>query len=260
MRIAKMNNPRRPLLDEIARAAEQGFDALDLTAEPPGAALEQTDWRAVAAAIADAGLDVVLHASPFLPVTNPSPLVRQAALDELRRTVDAAQIVGAPFVTTHFAHWPAWMADADGYESYRQLYTILCRHGEERGIAITMENSPDNHHQLKHFREICARVPQLRMTLDIAHTNVNTVRPLTRDYCFALADRLAHVHLCDNDGTSDGHLPLGAPMRGGLDVLHELRALRSFRYDAIITLEIFGDERWLLASRDLLRDLWEQAA
>ena len=98
------------------------------------------------------------------------------------------------------------------------------------------------------------------MTLDIAHTNVNTVRPLTRDYGFALADRLTHVHLSDNDGASDGHLPLGAPASGGLDLLHELRALRSFRYDGTMTLQVYGDRRWLLASRDLLLDLWERAA
>jgi len=270
MQIGAMNNPRRNLLEEIRWIAANGFDYVELTADAPGAALERTDWRAVAAALHEArsgtpheargALGVVVHAAPWLPVMNPSPLVRQAALDELRRTVDAAQILGAPLVTTHFVHWPAWMADADGYEGYRQMYTILCRHGAERGVQIAQENSPNNSHQLKYFREICARVPELRLTLDVAHTNVQTARPLTRDYGFALADRLAHVHLSDNDGASDGHLPLGAPMRGGLDLLHGLRALRSFRYDARITLEVFGATRWLTASRDLLRELWERAA
>jgi len=101
-----MNNPRTPLLSEIARAARLGFDFLDLTIEAPAAAPESTDWSAVHAALIDHNLRVVAHAAPYLPFTNPSPWVRQAALDELRRTLDIAGQLGAPFCTTHFVGWP----------------------------------------------------------------------------------------------------------------------------------------------------------
>jgi hypothetical protein len=37
-----------------------------------------------------------------------------------------------------------------------------------------------------------------------------------------------------------------------------LRALHAFRYDAGITVEVFGDRRWLIASADILRVQWEQ--
>lgn len=58
-------------------------------------------------ALADHGLAVVCHAAPYLPIDNASPLVRQAALDELRRTVDAAAILGATFTThSRLAHFP----------------------------------------------------------------------------------------------------------------------------------------------------------
>ena len=46
-----LNNPRTPLLSEIARAARLGFDFLDLTLEAPAAAPESTDWTAVRAAL-----------------------------------------------------------------------------------------------------------------------------------------------------------------------------------------------------------------
>jgi sugar phosphate isomerase/epimerase len=259
MRVGAMNNPRTPLLEEIAWFGANGFDYVDLTVEAPGAAPESTDWRAVRAAIADAGLGVVCHAPPYLPVENPSPLVRQAALDELRRCVDVAQIVGAPLCTTHFTGWPRYLSDNQGYEYYRQLYAILAQHGQERGVAVALENMPDAPHQLKHFREIFQRVPGLLLLYDAAHGNVKTARSQTRDYLFALADRLAHVHLSDNDGKADLHLPFGAPMRGGLDLAHELRELRTFGYDGTITLEVFGDRRWLLLSRDLLREAWQRA-
>ncbi len=258
MKIGAMNDPRRNLLGEIAWIGANGFDFIALTTEAPGAALENTDWKAAAQAIGDAGLGVICHAAPSLPAANPSPRVRQAALDELRRTIDASQIVGANLCTIHFMGWPGYLTDAEGYEFCRQLYAILVKHGEERGVAVGLENRADNKHQLKYFREVFHRTPGLRLALNVGHVNIQTARSLTRDYLFALADRLTHVYLSDNDGERDLHLPPGATA-GGVNLLQELRDLRSFRYDGLITLTVFGDRRWLLASAQLLRETWDRA-
>jgi sugar phosphate isomerase/epimerase len=254
-----MNDPNRDLFVEISWIAQHGFDYIDLTIEAPGAALETTDWSAVRAALADAGLGVVCHAARYFPIHNPSPPIRQAALDELRRCIDVAAHLGAGLCTTHFLGWPSYLPEAAGYELYRQLFQILIRHGETQSVGVALENSSDNRHQLKYFREIFQRLPRLKLLYDIGHGNVQTAKSMTRDYLFALGDRLAHVHLSDNDGTGDDHLPLGAPRRGGINLLHELRSLRSFRYDGAITLEIFGDRRWLLACAELLRETWARA-
>jgi sugar phosphate isomerase/epimerase len=259
MRIGAMNDPRRPLLEEIHWIASHGFEYIDLTLEAPGAALESTTWSDVRAALDDSGLGVICHAAPSLPIENPSPLVRQAALDELRRSIDASAILAAPLCTTHFRGWPAHLSDAAGYDYYRQMFEILLRHGAEQGVAVALENSTENRHQLKYFREIFHRLPDLKLLFDIGHGNIKTAKSMTRDYLFALGDRLAHVHLSDNNGEGDDHLAIGAPKRGGIDLAHELRGLRSFRYDAGITVEVFGDRRWLLASADLLREVWATA-
>lgn len=260
MRVGAMNNPRRPLLEEMEWISANGFDYIDLTIEAPGATLETTDWAAVRDRLGELNLGVVCHAAPYYPIDNPSPVVRQAALDELRRCIDVAHLLGAPICTTHFRGWPSYLVESAGYEYYRQMYDILTRHGETIGVAVALENSSDNRHQLKHFREIFHRVPGLKLLFDIGHGNVNTAKSMTRDYLFALADRLAHVHISDNDGQGDDHLPFGAPRRGGIDLLHELRGLRSFRYDGGITVEVFGTRRWLIACADQLREAWEKAA
>jgi sugar phosphate isomerase/epimerase len=246
------------LAEEIRWIAANGFDYIDLTIEAPGAALETTDWRETRKQIDDVGIGVVCHAAPYFPIENPSPVVRQAALDELRRCVDAAQILGAKLCTTHFRGWPAYLSDDAGYEFYRQLFTILVRHGEERGVAVALENSGENRHQLKYFREIFHRIPGLKLLFDVGHGNINTARSMTRDYLFALNDRLAHVHLSDNDGLTDGHLPVGAPRRGGINLKHELSELRGFRYDAGITIEVFGAHDLLLHTAAKVRERWAE--
>ncbi len=259
MQLGAMNNPRRDLFAEMGWFAENGFDYIDLTIEAPATATESTDWRAVATAVADSGLGVVAHTAPYLPIHNPSPLVRKAALDELRRSIDAAQLIGATLCTMHFMGWPDYLSDAEGYEFYRQMLTILTQHGADRGVDVAMENGIHNRHQHKYFREIFNRVPDLKLLYDVGHGNLATAKSMTREYLFSLSDRLAHVHMSDNNGVDDLHLPFGAPMHGGLDLLQNLRTLRTFHYDGTITIEVFGERRLLLESARLVRELWAQA-
>ncbi|MEZ4716268.1 MAG: hypothetical protein R2851_09290 [Caldilineaceae bacterium] len=112
-------------------------------------------------------------------------------------------------------------------------------------MDVALENSADNSHQLKYFREIFQR----------AQAGAETApehRPRQRGDCaehdalhylFALADRLVHAHMKDNDGRSDARLPFGA-VPDGIDVRHELQTLRSFSYDGTITLDMAGDRRY----------------
>ncbi len=258
MHLAAINDSRRPLLAEIEALVQQGFEQLDLHLAAPGATPESTDWSAVQATLSSHNLKVICQAPAYLPVDNPSPLVRQAALDELRRCVDVAQMVGASVCTTRFLGWPAHLSEAAGYEYYRQLYTVLIRHAQERGVQVALENSAQNSHQLKYFREIFHRLPALKLVYNVGHGNIQTAQSMTRDYLFALADRLVHVRLSDNNGEANQRLPFGAPAIGGIDLARELRTLRSFHYDSGLTIEVAGDRRWLLASAQLVRSAWPE--
>ncbi|CAN5753641.1 hypothetical protein BH10CHL1_BH10CHL1_47070 [soil metagenome] len=259
MQLGVINNPRNKLLEEIKWIAEHNFDFIDLLIAAPGAASENTDWASVRAAITTAGLDVICQAPAYLPLDNPSPIVRQAALDELRRCIDVAQIVGAKICTTRFLGWPDYLTESAGYEYYRQLIGILSKHGQAQDVQIALENSPQNSHQLKYFREIFHRLPDLKLLYNIGNGNIQTMQSMTREYLFALADRLVHIHVSDNGGIRNEQLPLGAPATGGINLSRELRTLRSFRYDGSITLAIAGDRRWVVGSAELLRAEWAQA-
>ncbi len=258
MQLGAMNHPRHDLFKEITWIGQNSFGFIDLALEAPGAALERTDWKAVKLALNDKGLGVVCHAARYLPIESPSPLVRQAAVDELRRSIDAAQILGAALCTVCFRGWPDYLSEAEGYEYYRQLFTIVINHAAERGVAVALENSTRQTHQLKYFREIFFRLPKLKLLYDIGHGNVNTAKSMTRDYLFALSDRLAHVHLSDNNGIEDLNLPFGAAPSGGIELARELRDLRSFNYNGTITLQVFGERRWLLACAERVREEWEK--
>ena len=97
--------------------------------------------------------------------------------------------------------------------------------------------------------------PTIGFHLDIAHAQVRGNR--THEFLTVFGERLAHVHLSDNSGRADDHLPLGA---GRLDWKRLIRALKRTGYDGTITLEVFSDDRdYLLASHRKLRAAWDQA-
>ncbi len=259
MQLGMITNPQQSLAKEIAWAADNGFALLDLALEAPAAAPEGVKWAEVKAALADRSLAVVCRAATYLPLDNPAPLVRQGALDELRRAIDATAAVGATLCTTRFCGWPFHLEERVGYDYYRQLFGVILKHGQERGVAIALENSPQNLHQLKYFREIFQRLPDLKLVYHIGHGNLQTMQSMTREYLFALADRLVHVRISDNDGLHNLHLPLGAAANGGINLLRELQTLHSFRYAGTLALEVTGERRWLLGSAQLLTETWAQA-
>jgi sugar phosphate isomerase/epimerase len=69
-----------------------------------------------------------------------------------------------------------------------------------------------------------------------------------------------HVHLSENDGSRDQHLPLGAMPKGDIDWPARVARLKASGYDGTISLEVFAPERaYLLQSRELLRQWWREA-
>lgn len=250
-------NPARLPTAEIDWAAEHDFGLIDITIAAPNAATERGDWPDLGTLLRDRGIIAICRAAEYLPLMNASPIVRQAALDELRRTVDVAQVLGARLCTLTFAAWQPDWPDAAGYEAYRQLLSILVNHGAAHGVAIALENGMENAHQLKYFREIMQRVPALGLALDIGRLNMRPVRGVTRDWLFAFADRLQHVRVSDNDGAADQRLPFGAPRSNGVDLVIALGALRSFGYTGTLSLAIDGDRRYLDGCREMVRAAWD---
>ena len=69
--------------------------------------------------------------------------------------------------------------------------------------------------------------------------------------------RLGHVHISDNSGKRDDHLPVG---EGNFDFKRFVSELKKSGYDNTITLEIFTDNRAdLVLSRQRVSDLLASA-
>lgn len=261
MQIGAMNHPGRNPIEEIDWIGRNGFDFAEVTLEPPAAAPEQIDTDAMRAALGRHGLGVVAHTAYYLPVSAPFAGVRQAALDEFRRALKAANEIGATVMNTHYRRLPPFFSSEQAVEWHVETLTPLCEEAADLGITIVLEQAPfGGENQLEQFVEIMGRIPLLQFHLDSGHAKVERHYDRWEEYLTRLGDKLLHVHLSDNDGTADQHLPLGAPPRSKTDWPEHIRKLKATGYDGTITLEVFSPQReYLLLSRDLLRQWWDLA-
>lgn len=255
MQIGMMNHPARNPLREVEWATANGFQFIDLTLEHPQAGADTVDSTAIRAALDAAGLGVVGHTAWYLPFASPVPRLREAAIAEVESAFPHFRAAGARLVNVHpdpgmrLAGWE--QTTAWNIEAFRHLAQVAATHG----LQLMIENLPEAYHTLDVFTPLMGADPSIGFHLDIAHAQVRGNR--TQDFLTAFGDRLVHVHLSDNTGRADDHLPLGA---GRLDWKRLVRALKRTGYDGTITLEVFSDDPdYLLASQRKLRAVWDAA-
>lgn len=107
-------------------------------------------------------------------------------------------------------------------------------HGQmsDLSVRVALENMPDQRFAICRYpAELLEMLTGLDehfgICFDTGHANTNGCI----DDFFPLVDRLANVHLHDNDGARDSHLPLG---RGGINFSRVLAALSDYGGNYII--------------------------
>ncbi len=261
MKIGMMNHPAWDPLKEVEWIAQHGFDFVDFTLEPPAADPDQFDHAAVRAALERLGLGVVAHTAWFLPFGSPFASIRSAALGEFRRSLKAAHDIGAKVLNVHYARPPGFVPREQVVDWHVEVLSRLTEEAAEVGVTVVMEHIPEGGpEQLGNIVAILDRLPLLRFHLDSGHAKLETGVDRWTEYLGQLGPRLLHVHLSENDGTADQHLPLGSAPRSKTNWPQHIKLLKATGYDGTITLEVFAPQKeYLVLSRDLLRRWWAEA-
>ena len=260
MLVGAMNHPARDPVAEIEWLGENRFDFVDLTLEPPAACLECIDLGAIQDVLQRYRLGVVTHTAYYLPLSSPFASVRRACLAEFTKTLEASRQIGATIMNIHFHKLPRFFSADQTVHWHVEMLRPLCAEAADRGVTIVLEHGPfPGSNQLEMIEKILNDVPLLRFHLDSGHAKVERGYDLWDEYIDRLGSKLAHVHLSDNDGTADQHLPLGAVPGNITDWPEHIRKLKGSGFDGTVTLEVFAPLReYLLLSRDLVRRWWEK--
>ena len=251
-----MNFPGRSVKKEIHRIAQERFDFIDLTLEPPAAWVP--DGKEIGRLIRDLGLQAVGHTAWHLPIASPFPELRRVARDLYTRALDTFADAEVELVNVH----PDQRVPMATVEQVRvqnaEAIADLAADAKERGIRIMVENLDRMFSGVDDLKAILDNVPDAGFHLDVGHANLRLgvgERNRTDTLLQTFRDRLAHVHISDNrGGAEDLHLPLGA---GLIDWAAAIQSLKDAGYDGTVTLEVFSrGRRHLVTSRRLWLEWW----
>jgi sugar phosphate isomerase/epimerase len=251
-----MNDPSRPLRAELERIRGLGFELVDLTLEPQGA--WPVDPAEVRRWLDELGLAAVGHTAPFLPLASAYPELERAARAIFIRTCEAFHEIGIGLVNLHPAN--RGLRGKNAVERNAEAVAEVAARAAELGQRIMVENMGGAFGTPEELAPLVDAAPNVEFHLDLGHANIRPYGQPTRARALieAFAGRIAHVHVHDNKGRYDEHLPLGV---GNADFADGARLLRAAGWDGTVTLEVFAKEPvYTHASRDLWLAAWAAAA
>lgn len=226
------------LLGQIARA---GFEGVEIFCSRGHFDYNsKTEIQAMASALNAHGLALAsMHAptsrdlSPTreggtpLSICEVERVRRIEAMDELKRALDVAEELPVPRMVFHMGG-SRETADPRKRDAAFSSLEHLILHARHRGITICVENTTSEMGEPAYLRAFVdeTRLNGLRFNFDIGHAHLADGDAGERiEKSFApLRDLVASVHLHDNHGDKDEHLP---PYDGSIDWPTAIKILKS---------------------------------
>ena len=178
-----------------------------------------------------------IHA-PFMDVNIASPQdqSRLNSIAQIKSSIDLANEINAEAVVVH-PGLISFLANKyfkkEVYEFANQSIKEIGDYAKDLGVMATIENMPNFesmiYQNIADLNQLLVE-NEMHMTLDIGHANHVGYAP--EDMIF---DSIKHVHVHDNLGDDDSHLPLG---EGSIDLKYIINTLESKNYDGIYILEV----------------------
>lgn len=162
--------------------------------------------------------------------------LREKYLPALYDTVDLSGLIGIGYLTIHL-----WMDSR--FVSKRVIDEKLCvlkdlvSYAGENSVEIGLENLSE---PAKDLERALHAIPDLKITLDVGHAQLLTEKNRSLEIFEECGERVAHLHIHDNNGGADPrddkHLPVGAGIIDFQAIIH--KALEcEYKGDAILELE-----------------------
>lgn len=183
--------------------------------------------------------------------------VRAVAFEEIKGSIDFARSIGSSLVVVHPT--PGVLGMPEGKWSKeerpprRETETLARQEAfMVRAVKDLADYAPDvllclenlvYPHEIyrspEDMVELIKRVNRTNVgiTLDVGHAVVCGHKPA--DFLHLLQDEIFHVHLHDNNGVIDQHLPLG---RGVIDYVDVIQSLKRLDYQGVVTLEFLIED------------------
>jgi len=218
--------------------------------------LDKNKCIQTAQTLRDAGLKVTFHA-PFVDL-RPGALddqIRKASLDRIRQVFDLAPFFQPLKIVCHPSFDDRYYVDCDDLwlENSIHFWRQLTGLAQDAGAIIALENVYEKEPRiLRRLLEGLAS-ENVCFCFDTGHFNVFSRAPL-KTWMEELGRYIGHLHLHDNFGKLDEHLPVGAAT---FPFERFFKALKELPVSPTITLEAHAQEHlWQSAANLAKMSLW----
>ena len=161
---------------------------------------------------------------------------RQNSIEQIKASIDLANKINAEAVVVHpgLASFLANKYFLDKVYSFaNESIREIGDYGKDLGVLTTIENMPSFdgmlYQNIGDLDELLVSL-DMSMTLDIGHANHVGYAPDEMIF-----DSIKHIHMHDNFGDDDAHLPFG---EGSIDLKGIVNRLEEKSYDGIYIIEV----------------------
>ena len=208
------------------------------------------DVKKLSKLLGDEGIVCTVHA-PYMDLSpgGADRTIRAATKDKLKRSVEMANLFHAKGIVCH-GGYNKWFFDGHHQmwldQSLDTWEEVLKEAGA--GLPVMIENIFEEEpltliELFGHFRD-----KNLYFCFDSGHFNIFSAVSL-EEWLIPLKERIREMHLHDNHGTSDEHLPIGM----GTFPFRELKTFVNRLGDVIYTTEIL-DESYVVEGIKMLKE------
>jgi sugar phosphate isomerase/epimerase len=261
MKYGATNFHVKPLLEEIQLIGELGFDYVELSMDPPEATPEGilTQKNDIQRLLDQYHMELLVHLPTFVSMADLYKSIRDDALQQTLVAMEVGRDLGVRKMVVHppyvqgLAVFVKEKAKSYALESLNAVY----ERSKELDITLCLENLPPKMTfwtEPDEYDDVFFLFPDLKLTLDIGHANIGNRKRRWLEFLYRFRERLCHLHVSDNTGRGDHHLPIGA---GYIKYPQVMRELRDLAYDDTITVEVFAiDREHLRVSREKIRAMF----
>jgi len=203
----------RPVLENMETLRKAGTENVELMMDGAGWDSCHGDFNGMAESLKELGLHYSVHPAAWdINLTAEMEIFREAAYRHHLAALEFSARLGASQMVVHpgFAYSPAFSKET----AKKRAHETICRMAEEAkkaGVKLAFENVGYNGTSIYTEEEFLHALddvdPIVGYLIDVGHANVNQWDiPGMID---ALSHRLFGLHLHDNCGNCDAHLPMG---------------------------------------------------
>ena len=263
-----LTDPVESVPDEILRFGKLGFDYVEIGIEEPQATPQMLmrQNQEILRSLSETRLFALGHTAYWVGFGSAHEKVRRGWVEEAKDMIQAASQLRIHLLNFHYnarlGRVGAKEASRNNFvENFSNSMRELTQFAESMNVELMLENPPPQGvyplEGIDYFAQVINSVPKLRLHLDVAHAYIENGMKGVQQYLDTFGDKLVHVHLHDNHGKQDEHLPLG---RGKIDIRKVVKALKEIDYCRTITFEVFTSRTDAVRSRELFKKRWERSS